>query len=79
MEKHPGITPIEQAKRKNEENKREGKKERVDVKEARKSTVEGLREAIEATKNRIAVYGSTPDLELHLKNLERQLAEVEQK
>lgn len=39
----------------------------------------GLKEAIEATKKRIAEYGADPDLESHLKSLEQQLKMAEKR
>jgi len=62
---HPGVSPLEQAKRKGAQG--------VDIAKARKETVSGLIQAIEATKKRMAEYGAYPDLEYHLKNLEEWL------
>ena len=56
---HPGVSPLEQAKR--------------NIAKARKEPVSGLIQAIEATKKRMAEYGAYPDLEYHLKNLEEWL------
>lgn len=68
---HPGVSPLEHAKRKQAEGKE------VDIKKAREETMAGLKEAIEATKKRIAedkAMGSDiTDLNKHLKGLERQL------
>ena len=41
--------------------------------------VEGLRQAIESTERRIARDGATSDLESHLENLKRRLAEAQNK
>jgi len=73
MEKefHPGVSPLEHAKRKQAEGKW------VDIEKAREETAAGLREAIEATKRRIAKNrakgASIDDLDKHLRGLEQQL------
>lgn len=73
MEKeyHPGVSPLEYAKRKQAEGKE------VNIEKAREETVAGLTEAIEATKRRIvenkATGADTTDPNKHLKGLERQL------
>jgi len=68
---HPGVSPLEYAKRKQAEGKW------VDIEKAREETAAGLREAIEATKRRIAENkakgASIADLDKHLRGLERQL------
>ncbi len=78
MEKefHPGVSPLEHAKRKQAEGKE------VDIEKAREETVAGLAGAIEATKRRIAEYKvegiDIADLNKHLKGLERQLESAKQ-
>ena len=78
MEKefHPGVSPLEHAKRKQAEGKE------VDIEKAREGTVAGLTGAIEATKRRIAEYKvegiDIADLNKHLKGLERQLESAKQ-
>jgi len=78
MEKefHPGVSPLEHAKRKQVEGKE------VDIEKAREETVAGLNGAIEATKRRIAEYKAggvnVTDFEKHLKGLERQLESAKQ-
>lgn len=73
MEKefHPGVSPLEHAKRKQAEGKE------VNIEKAREETMAGLTKAIEATKRRIVEYKAegidATNLEKHLKGLERQL------
>ncbi|MEK7604033.1 MAG: hypothetical protein AAB461_02845 [Patescibacteria group bacterium] len=70
-EYHPGVSPLEHAKRKQAEGRE------VNVEKAREETMAGLTDAIKATKRRIAENRSKgadiTDLNKHLKGLERQL------